>query len=417
MHILLADDSKATALPIIAFLTEKGHRITFVQDGRAAVESFQAERPDLVLLDVIMPEMDGITACRQIKAISGSRWVPVMLMTSLSQQQEVIAGLDAGADDYLTKPLHLETLAARTRSMQRIAQIQDTIAGILDNVYEGVLTINGLGIVQSYNQAAERIFGYTAAEVIGRNIKMLMPTPYAENHDGYLARYLRERTPHVIGIGRKVQGRRKDGEVFTLQLAVTEVRQDDGSLFVGLVRDISEEEKARQRIEFLAMHDLLTGLPNRPHFNERLETTLQPSSNQRHAVLFIDLDGFKPINDSLGHAAGDEALQTVATRLRHHLAGNDFVARLGGDEFVAIAHNVAGPEAARMIGERLIAAISEPMTLAGQPARLGASIGIAMYPDHGDSGSAILSAADHAMYAAKRAGKGRVAVPGDAGST
>lgn len=342
MHILLADYSEASALPVIEFLREQDYRVTYVQDGRAAVEAYRVEPPDLVLMEVVMPEMDGIEATRRIKALGGVRWVTEMLMTALSTKEDIVAGLNAGADDYLIKPIVYEVLDARMRSMARIASMQDSLLGVLDNVYEAILPIDEAGTVQSYNKAAEQIFGYSAAEVIGTNVKMLMPSPYAEEHDGYLERYLREHTPRVIGIGRKVQGRRKNGETFPMRLSVTEVRRHTGSQFIGLVSDISVEEAARQHIEFLAMHDPLTGLPNRARFNEVLGVACGRSRWQPGAVLFID--DFKPINDRRGHEFGDEALITVAKRLRHNLVEQDMVARLGGDEFVVL---LFGPDNAK----------------------------------------------------------------------
>jgi diguanylate cyclase (GGDEF)-like protein/PAS domain S-box-containing protein len=412
MYILLAEDSKSTALPVIAFLEQAGHQVTHVTDGQAAVHAFVARPPDMVLMDVVMPVMDGIDATRRIKALGGTRWIPVMLMTALSSRDEVVAGLQAGADDYLIKPIVFEILQARIQSMQRIATMQDSLFGILDNVYEGIITIDERGRIQSYNQAAERIFGATTAAVMGQNVNMLMPDPYAAEHDGYLDRYQREGTPHIIGTGRKVHGLRKNGEVFPMRLAVTEIRRDSGRLFIGLVSDISNEEAARERIEFLALHDILTGLPNRAQFNARIETLCAQPGVSMHALLFLDLDGFKPINDTLGHEAGDEALRIAAHRLRHDLAAEDFVARLGGDEFVAICHDIASADAALAIGNRLLAAISQPMTLLGTSRRMGASIGIALLPQHGHTASEVLTAADHAMYEAKRAGKNRCHVAG-----
>jgi len=249
MHILLADDNRTSALPLIAYLERQGHRVTYVQNGRAAVDAYRHHPPDLVLMDVVMPEMDGIEATRQIKALGGSRWVPVLIVTSLSSNEEIVAGFDAGADDYLVKPLVGELLAARIRSMQRIASMQDALFGILDNVFDAIVTIDEAGTVLSYNKAAERIFGYDPAEVVGANVKLLMPPPYAEEHDGYLARYVRERTPHVIGIGRKVSGRRKNGEVFSMGLSITEIQAITGHHFIGVVRDISKDEIARKKAE------------------------------------------------------------------------------------------------------------------------------------------------------------------------
>lgn len=203
--------------------------------------------------------------------------------------------------------------------------------------------------------------------------------------------------------------------MFPMKLAVTEVDDRGQKIFVGLVRDISIEESSRERVEFLALHDSLTGLPNRSYFMDTLDVVMKcEEPGVLHAVLLIDLDGFKPINDTLGHAAGDAALKTVATRLRHNLAANDFAARLGGDEFVAIARDVTSREAAARVGDRLIAAISEPMDLDGRLATLGASIGIALVPQHGDTAKAIYIAADSAMYHAKQAGKGRVMFAGTA---
>lgn len=408
MKILLVEDSKAVALPVIAFLEQNGYRVTHVENGEEALNAFVTNPPHLVLMDVVMPVMDGIEATRRIKAIGGNRWVPVMLMTSLSSRDEIVAGLQAGADDYLTKPIIFEVLQARIQSMQRIATMQDSLFSILDNIYEGILTIDERGSIQSYNRAAEIIFGHTAAEVQGKNVNMLMPAPYAEEHDGYLARYLKEGKPRVIGIGRKVRGLRKNGDIFPMRLAVTEIERSNGKLFIGVVSDISAEEAARERIEFLALHDALTSLPNRAQFNTRLDAMCEKSGIRKHAVLFLDLDGFKPINDTLGHEAGDEALKIAAHRLRRELAANDFVARLGGDEFVAICEGITEPDAAIAIGRRLLDTISQPMTLFGHACQMGASIGIALYPHHGRSATEILTAADHAMYAAKRAGKGQV---------
>lgn len=410
MRILFAEDSKAVAKHVIAFLEKEGHSVTHVENGLAAVQAFAAEFPDLVLMDIVMPVMDGVEATRQIKELAGRRWIPVMLMTSLAAHDEVVAGMRAGADDYLIKPIALEILKARIQSMERIATMQDSLFGILDNVYEGVLTIDKQGLIQSYNRAAQSIFGYASKEVMGKNVSMLMPAPYAAEHDGYLARYQKEGTPRVIGIGRKVRGLRKNGEIFPMRLAVTEVRRGHDRIFIGLVSDISTEEAARERIEFLALHDTLTGLPNRAQFNARLEALCADPGAGMHAVLFLDLDGFKPINDTLGHDAGDEALKIAAHRLRHSLPAEDFVARLGGDEFVAICHNIAGTDAAVMIGNRLLAAIAQPMKLLGSNCRMGASAGIALLPQHGNSASDLLTAADHAMYMAKRQGKNRCAV-------
>jgi len=234
---------------MIAFIQAEGYRVTHVDNGHAALAVYKNEHFDLVLMDVDMPEMGGIEVTRHIKALSAARWIPIMMMIGLSDEDHIIPSLDAGADEYLMKPINFDIFLARLRSIKRIVSIQDNLNGILDNVYEAILTIDHVGTIQSFNQSAKRIFGYSTHEVIGNNVKMLMPSPYRNEHDGYLSRYQQDRTPHVIGIGRKVQGLRKSGEVFPMRISVTEIRRQGESHYVGLVSDISQQELAQERAE------------------------------------------------------------------------------------------------------------------------------------------------------------------------
>ncbi len=411
MNILLAEDSRTSAYFIIPHLETLGHVVTHVLDGLAAVEACKADLPDLVLMDVVMPHMDGIEATRQIKALCGERWIPLIIMTGLSSPNELICGLDAGADDYLIKPINPNVLIARINAMHRIAVVHDTLFGILDSVFNGVITINGTGVMTGFNKAAESIFGYTATETIGKNVAMLMPKHYADEHDSYLRDYLSHGTSRIIGKGgRKVSGRRKNGEIFPMDLAVTELQCEKRNVFIGVVRDISQEEAARQEIERLALHDPLTGLPNRAHINKILDALLEGAGDQVTALFFIDLDEFKPINDKLGHEAGDQALCIVAYRLLRCLNKSSFVGRLGGDEFVVILPDIGSEEAAVAEGEKIIGTISEsiPIPNSSHSCLMGASIGFVLIPEDGRTRTEILSTADQAMYEAKRAGKNRI---------
>jgi diguanylate cyclase (GGDEF)-like protein len=218
------------------------------------------------------------------------------------------------------------------------------------------------------------------------------------------------RQPKVIGIGRKVQGLRKNGEVFPMHLAVTQVDSTHGVQFIGLVRDISQEEADRQRIEHLALHDVLTGLPNRASFNQHLSETVGAKSP--FAVLFIDIDGFKPVNDNFGHDIGDMVLIAIAQRLKDAVQNGGFIARLGGDEFVVILHKVDTQDDIEKVGRLILQKIGAPMNCGGNDCKVGASIGAASYPVHGQDEERILNAADNAMYQAKRAGKNRVVITG-----
>jgi diguanylate cyclase (GGDEF)-like protein len=177
--------------------------------------------------------------------------------------------------------------------------------------------------------------------------------------------------------------------------------------FISQTLDMSERHRLQQRIEHLALHDPLTGLPNARLLLDRLEQTLAASrrANRPMGIMYMDLDGFKPVNDTYGHAAGDLVLKAVADRLTHILRETDSVARIGGDEFVAILGSVSDDSDASTAAERVLAAVAAPFELGNAEAKLSASIGIALYPDHGEDAQSLLQRADTALYRAKRAGK------------
>ncbi|MEO8331123.1 MAG: diguanylate cyclase [Gallionella sp.] len=289
---------------------------------------------------------------------------------------------------------------------------------ILEMAAEGIVSIDTAGNIQSFNRAAQRIFGYGEAEIIGRNVKVLMPPPHSDRHDGYISRYLQTGQAHVIGINREVQGLRKDGKVFPMELAISEVKVGDSHLFTGMFRDISEQKLAQQRIEQLAHYDELTHLPNRTLFYDRLgQAIMIAKRNQRSiALLYIDLDGFKQVNDTMGHHKGDQLLIKVAERLRLSVRESDTLARLGGDEFTLILNDTHEREDVEKMVKKVVESIAQPFDLDGYSVRIGVSIGVARYPDEASTSGTLLIVADKAMYSAKAAGKNtyRFGTPGDA---
>ena len=248
LRVLLVEDSTATALPLQAFIEASGHLVTHVTTGEAALASYRESPPDMVLMDLIMPGIGGIEATRQIKAIRTERWVPLIIMTALDSDADVIVGLEAGADEYLTKPLNFKVLGARMRAMQRIAGMQKALADVLANVTDGIVLINPQGRIFSFNRAAQIMFGYHPSEVIGENVSVLMPAPHRTQHDGYLKRFMMTREPKVIGQSRRLEGMRRNGTVFPLQLGVSNIMTPDGEVFIGLIHDLSEEV-AHQEIQ------------------------------------------------------------------------------------------------------------------------------------------------------------------------
>jgi len=196
-----------------------------------------------------------------------------------------------------------------------------------------------------------------------------------------------------------VEGLRKDGGTFPLHLAVSRVELEDATFFVGLVQDISERKAAEEKIKKMAHYDHLTSLPNRALFNDRLlhEVAVARRNTLQMALMFIDLDGFKGVNDSLGHQAGDQLLQEVAQRLRSSLREADTVARLGGDEFAVILSGLEGQGDVANKAKEIIKSLSAPYPDVGESCRIGCSIGIAMFPDDTDDQETLLNYADASM--------------------
>lgn len=289
---------------------------------------------------------------------------------------------------------------------------------ILEMAAEGIVSIDTRGNIQSFNLAAQKIFGYSEAEVVGRNASMLMPGPHRDRHDGYIARYLQTGEAHAIGKTRELQGRRKDGMPFPMEISVTEVKSGGTHIFTAVLRDIGEQKLALQRIEQLAHYDVLTHLPNRTLFYDRLGQAIMVAKRNHAslALLFIDLDGFKKVNDIHGHHIGDVLLSQVSERLRLCVRESDTLARLGGDEFTVILNDTRERDDVARVAQKIVESIAQPFDLEGISVQIGASIGIARYPEDAPSKGTLLIVADKAMYAAKAAEKNtyRFGIPGDA---
>ena len=283
---------------------------------------------------------------------------------------------------------------------------------ILDSMADGVVTINAQGLIESFNPAACGIFGYAADEVLGCNVSMLMPEPHWSHHDDYLSHYRNTGEARVVGHLREVQGLRKDGSEFPISLSVSRLVHAEKTTFVGLIRDISRMRMAEEEIRRLAYFDSLTGLPNRRLLMDRLQQAMLDSTRAaRHgALMFLDLDHFKLLNDSQGHIAGDLLLQHVTTRLATCIREGDSVARLGGDEFVVVLAglSVSKDEAvidAEGIAHKILGVLSQPYQLHGSTYTGTASIGIVLFLGEHESMDELLKKADVGMYQAKSAGR------------
>lgn len=289
------------------------------------------------------------------------------------------------------------------KMQEQLVAGETRIRAVMDSVADAVITIDERGIIESVNRAVKNVFGYAPEDLLGKNVNVLMPSPYHEEHDQYLANYLQTGSSRILGVGREVMGRRKDGVIFPMDIAISEMRIYGRRYFVGIVRDITERKEQMAAIEYQALHDALTDLPNRTLLSDRLHQAILSASrgNQPLSFIIMDLDRFKEINDTLGHHNGDLILQQVTMRVKQVLRESDTVARLGGDEF-AVLLPAADVKDATQIAKKLLGALDRPFELEAQSFHVGASLGIALFPEHGTDGPTLMKRADVAMYEAKR---------------
>ena len=300
---------------------------------------------------------------------------------------------------------------------------QQRLESILKSTVDSIIAIDETGTIKLFNRAAELVFGWTAEEVIGRNVSILMPDPHRSRHDEYLAAYLGTGVPAFLGKLQEVPGRRKDGSTVPIEIAVSECEHEDEWRFTAVLRDITQRQQAQQEIRQLAYYDRLTGLPNRRHFQDRLEEALKAAQQDANslAVLVIDIDRFKHVNDTLGHSLGDRLLGAAAERLMETLRLRDYVARtsgasheadefstelarVGGNEFSVIVSELSQPMDAAKIAKRVRDLFSTPILLDGRELYVTVSIGIAVFPSDGKDAETLLRCAGAANHHAKRSG-------------
>ena len=292
-------------------------------------------------------------------------------------------------------------------STARLREREARLQAILNKAADAILTIDGDGLVMSANAAAGRLFGYTPEQMTRLRLERLIPVGVGEA-DGLDAAGLLRMIACGVTHDYKLTGWRSDGGEFPLAISVSEVELPDEHLFVAILHDLTEQQMAQERIHRLAHHDTLTGLDNRLSLNLRLDQLLAQTrrAHGAAAVLFIDLDHFKKINDTHGLQTGDLLLVAVSQRLQELMREVDIIARLGGDEFIVVTSGTVTPDDVSNIAVRIVDSLTAPYQLEGKTLHSGASVGVAMFPSDGDDGSTLMRHADTAMYAAKSQGRG-----------
>ncbi len=427
-RILVVDDDAGGRRLTRATLTKAGFGVVEAGNGQLALDAIAVEMPDLVLLDVSMPVMDGFSACAALRALPGGDRIPVVMMTGLDDTGSIERAFEVGATDFITKPINWAVLPHRVRYMLRAS----TAIHELQQNQRRLSNAQRIGDMGDWewevrtdrmqpSDQAWRIFGHAGvpARLPMAGFFATVMTDDAERLQQACLRAVANGEGFAIDHRIALPG----GDVRHVhqQVEVIERATDGMALrLAGAVHDTTRSKDAEEQIRRLAYYDPLTGLPNRLLFVEQLGKAIAQAERheRRVAIMFVDLDNFKRVNDTLGHKAGDELLRLASARLAGALRAQDCltrvrgeiephtIARLGGDEFIVLLTDVQRTDDAALVAQRLVDTLNEPVTVQGTEVFVGGSVGVAMFPDDGCDIDTLLMNADTAMYRAKAAGRG-----------
>jgi diguanylate cyclase (GGDEF)-like protein len=433
--LIVDDDPVISLLASQAFLT-MGFASETAEHGRAGLEMLEKITPDLIVLDVDMPGLSGFETCEAIRARPETASTPVLIVTGRTDAETIDQAFRSGATDYIQKPLDWQLLAYRVRFMMRANDAFSDLRRALGELSESekrlayAQRLAQLGHWEWLPEESQMMWSEQVYRIFD-----VEQRPGACTYANWLALvHPDERLKVEKALNESLNEARRfsldykiitpggDERVVHHQGEVDTDASGRAERIAGAIQDISARRKAEDEIRYLAYYDSLTGLPNRRLLNEWLGRALESARtrNKQLAILFIDLDRFKRINDTLGHLVGDELLKTVANRLMAHVRMNDYVirigaedvdsatvSRLGGDEFTVILNGVRSQSEAEMATRRILDALNKPMTVGGHELVVTASVGGAVYPKDGDSADTLFRNADTAMYHAKASGRGR----------
>ena len=423
--VLIVDDEEHNRKLLELLLRAEEYVTQRAADAAEAMAAIAKSPPDLILLDVMMPDMDGYELATVLKADPATLHIPIIMLTAQLDRDSRLAGLKAGAEEFLTKPVEPAELRLRVRNLLRLKAFSDFVQNhsiilerqvraraadlhqfraAMDATADAITLVNRQSMrFVEVNATACRMFGYTREE-------MLQMGP-AQLEDG-ASQQLEHRYDAIIAgndtdESKETRLRRRDGSRLFVEMHQHAQRSGSDWIIVGVLRNVTERKEAEKRLIQMAHFDALTGLPNRTLFYRNLARILARAQSRGWcvALLCIDLDHFKDINDTRGHALGDELLCQVSSRLLQCVRNRDTVARLGGDEFGVILAARDGEQRAHLVADRIREALRVPFALKEHVVAVTASVGIALSPDDASDAETLIQYADTAMYQSKGAGR------------
>ena len=438
--ILVVDDNPGKRLALVSVLEALGQHVVTAESGRDALRCLLEDDFAVILLDVQMPIMNGFETARLIRSRQQSESTPIIFVTAFSRgETDMVEGYSLGAVDFIFTPIipeilrakvsvfvdlhhkiqaikrheeHLEILveqrtAALTLEIAERKQAEVAIrklSGAMEKVADSIFITDANGVIEYINPAFESITGYCREEALGQTPRVIK----SGKHDEQFYQQIWETLLEGEVYRNVFINRRKDGELYHEAVTITPLTDEHGKIthFISSGKDITESIQTQERLHHLAHHDALTGLPNRILFVDRLKHALIRAERRKRAVavMFLDMDRFKIVNDTLGHEAGDRLLQAMAARLHACVREGDTVARFGGDEFAGFLSDVASPEDVALVVTKFLDALAPPFMIDGHELFISGSIGISLYPEDGTDTQTLMKNADTAMYRAKQRG-------------
>ncbi|EPJ82341.1 MULTISPECIES: putative bifunctional diguanylate cyclase/phosphodiesterase [Pseudomonas] len=417
--LLVVDDYPENLVTMRAVLNRQDWCIVTASSGIEALTVLLEREVDLVLLDVQMPGMDGYEVARLMRGSHRTRLTPIIFLTATEHSRDAVhKGYASGAVDYLFKPFDPNVLKPKVqalleqqqnrRALQKLSleleEARAFNASVLDNIDEGILVIDEKGVINFANPAICGLLGAEAEQLCGTSLLDYLTEPRVVDwHESGFYRHYRSGESYRL---HDASLRTTSGCQLPVALSCAPLPVERKAMVLS-IRDMSVVRDLYRQLEQQAVTDTLTGLLNRRGFYQTVESMLlrNEQAGKFLVLLYLDLDGFKRINDSLGHDAGDQVLLWVSQQLKECMRPYDVLARMGGDEFTVVIDGLDFPEHAAKVAEKLIERVSLRRQVDGLDITLGASIGIATFPDCGANLDGLLRAADIAMYEAKRAGR------------
>jgi diguanylate cyclase (GGDEF)-like protein/PAS domain S-box-containing protein len=417
VKILLIEDNAGDARLMREMLSEPAsckYDLTHHVSMKKAISHLVANPVELLLIDLGLPDASGLGAVRQAHAAAPH--LPLVVLTGLDDELLAAQALQEGAQDYLIKG-QIETrglLRALRYAIERkimegaLFAEKERAQVALKSIGDAVICTDISGNITFLNLAAETMTGWSWQEATGRPVNQIFRILYAASPEANPMK-MADGQSRNVGLRLNCILVRDDGREIPIDDCIAPICDREGKATgaVVVLRDVSEARASALQITHLAQHDFLTGLPNRMLLNDRISQAIAiaPRHRRKVAVLFLDLDGFKHINDSLGHSIGDKLLQSVAKRLTDCVRGSDTVSRQGGDEFVVLLSEVTQPDDITIAARRILDAVAEAHFFDQHELHVSASIGVSVYPDDGQDAEALVKNADTAMYQAKENGR------------